>query len=374
MIALLYYPIYLLIVTIVTLNLRTVYANRNGLNSYTETSGTVQRMIFFSILLGLIIGTRPNHWCFGDMANTVQTYNMLYLNTPFEFDFEAENFLYDNILALFGSLDLGTESFFTLMALIYYVGTFVGIRRMFPNNSKLAYFVFLAAFSTFSYSVNGVKAGSAAALFILALSYRNNLKVCIPLVLISWGFHHSMQLPVAAFLLTLYFKNPKLYFSAWCFCLLMAVAHVSAFQNLFASMSDSIGAGYLAGGTNDDIQMDQGGFRPDFIAYSAMPVLVGYYAIYKKKMQLSRFYCCLLNTYLCTNSVWMLCMYAQFTNRIAYLSWFLYPIVLIYPFLNEDWGHSRYKTLTKVFTYHLCFTLFMECVYYGSAFTFLRYL
>ena len=137
-------------------------------------------------------------------------------------------------------------------------------------------------------------------------------------------------------------------------------------------MSDSTGAGYLAGGTNDDVQMDQGGFRLDFIAYSAMPVLVGYYAIYKKKMHLSRFYSCLLNTYLCTNGVWMLCMYAQFTNRIAYLSWFLYPIVLIYPFLNEDWGPTRYKTLTKVFTYHLCFTLFMEFVYYGSALAFLR--
>lgn len=374
MIALLYYPIYLLIVTIVTLNLRKVYANRNGLSSYSEAPGTTNSILYFAILLGIVIGIRPVQPVFGDMVNTVQSYNMLYQNTPFVFDFEAENFLYDNILALFGALDLGTEAFFTLMALIYYVGTFVGIRRMFPQNSKLAYFVFLAAFSTFSYSVNGVKAGSAAALFILALSYRNNLKVCIPLVLISWGFHHSMQLPVAAFFLTLFFKNPRLYFGAWCFCLLMAIAHVSAFQSLFASMSDSTGAGYLAGGTNDDVQMDQGGFRLDFIAYSAMPVLVGYYAIYKKKMHLSRFYSCLLNTYLCTNGVWMLCMYAQFTNRIAYLSWFLYPIVLIYPFLNEDWGPTRYKTLTKVFTYHLCFTLFMECVYYGSAFTFLKHL
>ena len=41
MIALLYYPIYLLIVTIVTLNLRKVYANRNGLSSYSEAPGTI---------------------------------------------------------------------------------------------------------------------------------------------------------------------------------------------------------------------------------------------------------------------------------------------------------------------------------------------
>ena len=110
MIALLYYPIYLLIVTIVTLNLRKVYANRNGLSSYSEAPGTTNSILYFAILLGIVIGIRPVQPVFGDMVNTVQSYNMLYQNTPFVFDFEAENFLYDNILALFGALDLGTEA------------------------------------------------------------------------------------------------------------------------------------------------------------------------------------------------------------------------------------------------------------------------
>ena len=71
----------------------------------------------------------------------------------------------------------------------------------------------------------------------------------------------------------------------------------------------------------------------------------------------------LLNLYLCTNGVWMLCMYANFTNRIAYLSWFLYPIVLIYPFLNEELGPQRYRQFSKVMLCHLAFTLFMAFIY-----------
>ena len=60
----------------------------------------------------------------------------------------------------------------------------------------------------------------------------------------------------------------------------------------------------------------------------------------------------------------MLCMYANFTNRIAYLSWFLYPIVLIYPYLNEDWGVNKYKIFSMVVFLHLSFTLFMSVIYY----------
>lgn len=79
-----------------------------------------------------------------------------------------------------------------------------------------AYLVFLAAFSTFSYATNGIKAGAAASIFILALSYSDKLSICIPLLLVSLSFHHSMTLPLAAFALTFIFKNTKL-IMAWMF-------------------------------------------------------------------------------------------------------------------------------------------------------------
>ena len=69
--------------------------------------------------------------------------------------------------------------------------------------------------------------------------------------------------------------------------------------------------------------------------------------------------------YLMTNAIWMLCMYAEFTNRIAYLSWFQYPVVLIYPFLKEQWGVNQYPLVKKIAYGHLVFTLFMELVFYA---------
>jgi hypothetical protein len=244
---------------------------------------------------------------------------------------------------------------FPLCLLIYIIGF-----------SLAAYLVFLAAFSTFSYGTNGIKAGAAAAIFLMALSFRKNLKVCIPLILISWGFHHSMIMPIVGLALTLVYKNSKIYFAGWCFCLLMAIAHITFFQELFGGiLSDSgdSGANYL-----NEVNDEWGGktgFRIDFVIYSAMPILVGYWAVYKKRLQLSKIYTCLLNLYMTLNGTWMLCMYANFTNRIAYLSWFLYPIVLIYPYLNENWGPTRYKDFSKVMLAHLGFTLFMKFIFYA---------
>lgn len=376
LIASLYYPFYLFLITILTFSIYRKYKVREelGTDAVGQNSGAVLLVVFLTFFIGL----RPvSGYFFVDMANYVEFYHALYEGVPFSFDWHAENLLFDNYFAWVGSMSLGTGFFFTTIAAIYFGAAYLGIKKLFPNDTLAAYIVLLGAFSTFSYGTNGVKAGAAASLFILAIAYREKLKICIPLVLISLGFHHSMQLPVAAFLLSLVFRNPKVYFAAWCACILISAAHITFFQDLFAGISadtlgDSRAAEYLQSSGSD--WGGKSGFRIDFIIYSAMPVLVGYWAMYKKRIRLSKLYSCLLNVYLCTNGIWMLCMYSNFTNRIAYLSWFLYPVVLIYPFLNEDWGQSRYRTFAKVMLAHLGFTIFMEGVYYGSLLTFLKYI
>ena len=359
----LYQTIYLTLVTIMTLFVYSQYQSRNGLREFapSRTDALVGVLVLFLILF---IGFRPvSGRYFVDMANYVLFYEAFYDGATFVFDWDSENKIFDNLFAWWGSVRLGYTSFFVFVATIYFAGAYLGIRKLFPNHRLTAFLVFLAAFSTFSYGTNGIKAGAATSLFIWALGYRENLKICIPLVLLSWGFHHSMIMVVAAFVVTMFVKNPKYYFWLWGFCFLMAAAHVTAFAHLFAGATTEHGAEYLLGsGGNEGTK---GGFRIDFIVYSAMPVIVGWYAVMKKKLPVSELYKKLLSLYLCLNGVWMLCMYAEFTNRIAYLSWFIYPIVLIYPFLNEQWGRDRYKKFGLVMLGHLGFTLFMNVIYYG---------
>lgn len=356
-----YKTIYLLLVTFLILVVYVQYQNRNGLREFKHTTTDIIGGTL-ALLMVLFIGLRPvSGRYFGDMVNYASWYGIFYEGVPFHFDRDTDNILFDNLFAWWGSERLGYTSFFACIATIYFGASYLGIRKLFPNHRLTAYLVFLSAFSTFSYATNGIKAGAAASLFILAMGYRKNLKVCIPLILLSLGFHHSMIMVVTSFVLTLFVKNPKWYFVGWVFCFLIAALHITDFQHLFADFTTEHGAEYLlTEGGNDGTK---GGFRIDFILYSAMPVLVGYYAVFKKKMRLSPLYKDLLNLYLVLNGTWMLCMYASFTNRIAYLSWFLYPIVLIYPFLQEQWGKSRYKTFGLVMLGHLGFTLFMNIIY-----------
>ena len=67
-----------------------------------------------------------------------------------------------------------------------------------------------------------------------------------------------------------------------------------------------------------------------------MPVIISYiWADIRARND--AFYRRLLCTYLATNAFWLLAMYAAFSNRFAYLSWFMMPWLIVYPFIpNND--------------------------------------
>ena len=325
--------------------------------------------VFFSFLIGLRpLGARA--WLWGDTVNYVDWYNVN-AGIPFQFDRESTNKIWDNLLMFWASNSIDISYFFLICDAIYFGATYMACKKWFQHDTTVAYLAFLGAFSTYSYSWNGVKAGVAAALFLVAIAYYERKWFSIIFLLLSLGFHHSMQLPIGAYILTLFFKNPKYYFYGWVFCVVMAVLHIGFFQSLFAGWSDEGGAGYLQGAVVRDETMDRGGFRPDFLLYSAVPVWFGWRLVMKEGRAVSREYLTLLYMYLTTNGVWCLCMYASFTNRIAYLSWFMYPFVLLYPFLKEDLtgspmltGRRQYDFMTIVVKYHLYFTLFMDLIFY----------
>ncbi len=199
--------------------------------------------------------------------------------------------------------------FFIFIAVIYFIGTYIACRKFFHNNTLAAYLVFLIAFSTFSYAVNGIKAGAASAIFfyVLLLIKKDHPKISILLAVLSWTFHHSMFVCLAAYFVICFYSRPKWYFLFWVVCLLLSLAHVSYFQNIFVNISDEKGASYLdsnnLAGWGGEI-----GFRYDFVLYSMMPILIGWYAIYKKGI-ISRQYNEILCFYLLVNGLWLcVCM------------------------------------------------------------------
>ena len=317
----------------------------------------------FVLFLILFIGLRQSDIVFVD---TIFYYDVI-VNRSVVFngiDYEVENLIFDNVLNYFAANKWDYHVFFLIVATIYFWGFYVATKKMFPRDTYLAYLVFLAAFSTFSYSVNGIKAGAAAAIFMIGIAYREKLLLSLLFIFLSWGIHHSMSFPIAVYAVVTFYNKPKYYFYFWAFCLTMAALHITTFQEIFAGYTNEKGAQYLV--TTGEEWKGRGGFRLDFILYSAMPVLLGWYATQKLRID-DKKYNFLLCYYLLSNSIWLLCMYVNYNNRIAYLSWFIYPFVLIFPILECNWKRTKYQDIAKYASYHLYFTLFMVFVYYGLA-------
>ena len=358
-----YYSLYLFVLTILCFNCFAKYNGRDGGVTYIENSNATRWLL---LVVCLYIGLRPVDGpgvakAFGDTVVYTAHYKNL-IGIPFDFSMDVENLLFDNLFNFWAANDLGITSFYLLFSFIYFFAAYIAIKKMFPSNVFAVMLVFLTAFSTYSASVNGIKAGAAGSLFILALAYRTNLYAAIPLVLLSFGIHHSMQVLMVAFVCTLLYNKPKWYYVFWLICLVLSFLHISYFQVLFASYTDEKGAGYLLY-DGSDWGGKSAGFRLDFVIYSAMPILMGWYSIYKRKI-VNKLYNVMLCTYILVNAIWLLCMYAQFTNRIAYLSWFLYPIVLVDTCFDSNFGSDRYRFFAKIAALHLAFTLFMHIIYY----------
>ena len=352
----LYYPIYLAIVTVLTFIFMQKYS-RNVVQHLNRTQ-TSNQFLALGICVFMIyfIGTRPIDIIFVDMSGYRNNYELI-LGDRFYFDKSVDNLFYDNWFAWMASKYVDITTVFLIFAAIYFGMMYVACRKLFPRDTMLAYLVCLAAFSTFSYATNGMKAGMASSTFLVALAYHDKLWITVPLALFTYGQHHSMALVIVSYFIVLLIRNPKYYFIGWFVCLIIAVLHIKFFQTYFAGFTDEHGATYLLSKLNS-------GFRLDFILYSSVPVIIGYLLIYRYKLLISRTYNIILSLYLATNSFWLLCMYSLQTNRISYLSWFLYPIVLLYPFVNINWHGQQIRYLKYAVYGHLGFTLFMTFIYY----------
>lgn len=361
----LYQPIYLLVVTLLTLPLlHHYYATRNNTVELASAGKFPVAAAVLTIAVIIFIGFRPYYSGFTDMYNYNEMfYHEKNMRQIFEWTWNTANIIYDNFFVWCAINFNTTTPFYVIMAAIYFSGIFLACRLIFPGNTLASLLTYLAAFSTFSYGVNGVKAGAAASIFLVALSCHKKRWLLLLLALVSLGFHHSMQLCVAALIVTMLYRNPRFYLFLWVACFFVALLRITAFQDFFATVTDDSGSSYL-GQVVEDETKGLGGFRIDFILYSFAPIAMGIYAIFVKEFK-SGFYEFLLSLYLITNSIWLLCIYANFTNRIAYLSWFMLPIVLIYPVLHPGWGQNRFKNFSIIMLAHLSFTLFMQFVYYA---------
>ena len=184
--------------------------------------------------------------------------------------------------------------------------------------------------------------------------------------LLSTTFHKTTILPIAAFILTYFYNNPKVYFKAWLACIPISLILGNIFIIIFSSLGfggDDRLSGYLTS-QQEEGTFSSTGFRWDFLFHSGFAVFAGWYFVIKKNFK-DKMYNQLLNTYLICNGFWILIIKANFSNRFAYLSWFMMALVIIYPLLKEKFFINQHVMIGKVVVIYFSFTYLMYYAFYG---------
>lgn len=302
----------------------------------------------FVIFLILYIGLRPTT-TFSEYPDFCDTFNykadiialkqsgiQSWLDTD---PFSKGEWLYACIESI--SAAYANEHLAFLLCATAYVGcAALFCQRTFDNQWFIPFLMICAAFTFFAYGANGVRNGMAASMVILAFSYRDKLWLAALLCFLAIGVHKSMMLLIASSLLCWKITNPKLYIAGWLLCILAAAVAGGTLSTAIASsgiIEDERFASYGIRGASSNGYYT--GFRADFILYSSLPIITGAFFIFKKRYQ-DTIYIWLYNIYITSNAFWVLMMYASFSNRFAQLSWFIMPIVCIYPWMK----HSFWKT------------------------------
>ena len=299
----------------------------------------------FAIVLILYMGLRPIDNQFGDTVNYASEFRMIQNGT--ERWGSGNDWLFSLLFHWFAKFTT-IHAFFLLCSIIYVGALWLAMNRIFKGYNYLPFLIIMCMFTFWNYGVNGVRNGMGASLFILAITYTENIPLMFFLAFIGAGFHSSVYLMIGAGIMSWFYKNSYTYLIAWVLCIVLSYVAGGTIQNILANLPffsfDDRFQDYLTQET-DELNMIyvSGIFRWDFIAYSSLGTLIGYYFIFHKNFK-DEYYHWIYNTYLALNAFWILIIRAAYSNRFAQISWFVLPIVLIYPFLKKRFwlNHEKY--------------------------------
>lgn len=357
------------------------FSSSNSCNKLLEKQSVVPVVILIIFLI-FFVGLRPVSFRFGDTVNYAYGYNLSSIPYDVNVDFSKEWF-WQVIEQNCKRLGMNVNQWFLIVEIGYLGFVFLAIRKMLWESPFLAMMFFLSAFSTWTYAVNGMRNGFACSMLTLAIAIiaENKSKIWLAggLAILALGVHKSTMLPLAACLASVYFiRNPKWLVYFWLLSIPVSFVAGTSITSVFAGLGFDDRMDSYTSGDNSEGTYTTAGFRWDFLLYSSMPVLLIWYVTKKVKdsgvpaldgnpagtgvvadANSLRVFNVLANTYLMANAFWVMMIRANFSNRFAYLSWFLYPIVMAYGVIRLHIWPDQDRKAGLILLAHAGFTIIM---------------
>ena len=344
------------------------YCSSPGNYKIKEEKDNILLPILFAAILSFWMANRPiSTGVFGDSGS----YARGYLSTdPYavKFDWKSEWF-WQWICVACKILGLDVVGYFTVIYAIYVFSALTCVKILMPNKTLLGMLFVLTSLSYYSYGINGIRNGSACHMvllgFALMLKGRALFWPGAGLCLLAFGIHRSTMLPIAAFVAGRFLVRDARYaVYFWLLSIPVSLVAGNAVTSFFGSLGfDERMSGY-SDTRNDMSGFSHSGFRWDFLFYSMWPVVMTWVNSVQRKCY-DNWYRVLSVTYCLANAFWVMVIRASFSNRFAYLSWFLYPIIIAYPLVNIDTWEDQDRKTGYILLAYAGFTFLMSTVYWG---------
>lgn len=324
--------------------------------------------ILLTLFLILFLGMRPLTDQFADTWLYAFGYDaMINGNATSYVDASNGEWLWNSMMYLFARSHIDVHFFFLFVEVFYLGLMLLCCWLLFPNNTFIALLFFIGSYSTYSYGINGIRNGLACSVVIMSVALtvtgRKPERIAgLLLALLAIAIHRSTALPIVALYAAVFLiKSPKYAIYFWIASIFISLIAGTQIGNFFSALDfDDRMASYFQGQSNTEVMssFSHTGFRWDFLLYSSVPVLWSWYLTMKRNF-FDRGFNIIAVTYILANSFWIMVIRAAFSNRFAYLSWFLYPLVICYPLLRFNiWPDQDRKTAYILMAY-FAFSYFM---------------
>lgn len=332
-------------------------------NSYKETGSSLILPLILSTILVFWIGLRPISGAFGDTVNYALEYSNL---DPHHISMNwGGEWIWQWLMNGCKAVGLSVNMFFLLITAGYVLSAFYAVYRLMPSDPMLGVVFLLCSLMFFPFAVNGLRNGLACHLLLLGavLLLDDKWLPGIVLCLIAVGIHRSVILPLAAILVGLFlFQDIKYAIIFWVISIVISLIAGDIVAGFFSSLGfDERMTQYV--NIDDMSEFSREGFRWDFLLYSAFPVLMAWYICIKRKCS-DNWYNVLCTVYILCNAFWIMVIRSAFSNRFAYLSWFLYPIIIAYPLVNRIIREDQDRFTGWILLAYAAFSVFMWFVFW----------
>ena len=345
---------------IISLIVLTVVIAQNSKNDYSVYKYSKFIVIILALTSILFIGFRNTDIITSFTADT-PTYVYQYSTFSIgDIDTQEDSDLgFSVLMYICKCLGVPVRLFLIICASIYIIPLVFVSRKLSSKYAYLIMIMFVTGFSFFNSGANIMRNGMA--LSLLWLSFINYKKI-LPFSIYgicALLMHKSIILPLSAFILARLYTNHKLYMLIWLLAIPLSFVVKDLVSEIILSIDyvDDRAEYYFTHEASLD-QFSKVGFRYDFLIYGAVPIMVGGYFIFIKEFK-DQFYNLLYATYLTANAGWIVINEVPFSSRFAILSWFLLPLLIIYPFIFYSHINRRLTKISLTIILHLGFTWIM---------------